>query len=224
MLLRGMLLYVLCIATLLFLSTSFTASHISNHLIAICIYFVIFCNGILRAFTGPIFGVMVAAIVPKSNLQNAVTWSQGTWLSASVLGHATGGLLIAWIGITGTLTCITFIVVIAALVMSQLKPKPPLNERGEKKTWESVKEGLRFVFRTKEVLAALSLDLFAVLFGGAVAMVPVFARDILHVGARGFGFLNAASDIGSICIVILLTLSAQKTGKNCYCRASLDSA
>jgi MFS family permease len=207
MLLRGMTLYVVCAAVLLFLSTSFTSSHITNNWIAVCIYIVIFFSGILRAFTGPVFGVVVASIVPKNHLQNAVTWSQGTWLSASVIGHATGGLLIAGIGITGTLTCITILVFTSMLIMSQLKPKPPINEKSEKKTWESVKEGLRFVFRTKEVLGALSLDLFAVLFGGAVAMVPVFARDILHVGARGFGFLNAASDIGSISIVILLTLS-----------------
>lgn len=210
MLLRGMTLYVACVAILLFLSTSFTGSHLSNSSIAICIYIVIFFNGVLRAFTGPIFGVMVAAIAPKSHLQNAVTWSQGTWLSASVIGHALGGLLIAWVGITGTLSFITALVFVSMLVMSQLKPKPPLNEKSDKNTWESVKEGLRFVFRTKEVLAALSLDLFAVLFGGAVAMVPVFARDILHVGAKGFGFLNAASDVGSICIVIVLTLSPLK--------------
>jgi hypothetical protein len=91
--------------------------------------------------------------------------------------------------------------------MFRLKPRPPLNGPGEKKTWESVKEGLRFVYKTKEVLGAASLDLFAVLFGGAVAMIPVYARDILRVGATGFGWLNAATDIGSICIVIMLTLS-----------------
>jgi MFS family permease len=84
--------------------------------------------------------------------------------------------------------------------------KPPLNEKGEKKTIESVKEGLRFVFSTKEVLGALSLDLFAVLFGGAVAMIPVFAKDILKTGPVGFGWLNAAADIGSILVVIGLTL------------------
>lgn len=156
---------------------------------------------------GPVFNVVVPAIVPKPILQNAVTWSQGTWLSASVTGHAVGGVLIAWLGINGTLGVLTAIIFISFLVMTQLKIKPALTEKGEKRTWESVKEGLRFVFKTKEVLGALSLDLFAVLFGGAVAMVPVFARDILHIGAQGFGLLNAASDIGSIIIVILLTIS-----------------
>jgi MFS family permease len=207
MLLRGIALYFLCAGTLLLLSSHLAASRFSKSWIAIGIYTVIFFTGIIRAFTAPVFSVVIAAIVPKKFLQNAITWTQGTWLSASVIGHAVGGLLIAWIGISGTLGCITSLIFIAMLVMTKLKPKPPFNEKGEKRTWESVKEGLRFVFKTKELLGALSLDLFAVLFGGAVAMVPVFARDILHIGAKGFGLLNAASDLGSICIIILLTIS-----------------
>jgi predicted MFS family arabinose efflux permease len=101
---------------------------------------------------------------------------------------------------------IIFLILLSSLFLWRLKKKPSLNRRGDKKTWDSVVEGLRFVFKTKELLGAISLDLFAVLFGGAVAMVPVFARDILKVGPEGFGFLNAASDLGSICIIILLTL------------------
>jgi MFS family permease len=76
----------------------------------------------------------------------------------------------------------------------------------DQKTLESVKEGLRFVFNSKEVFGALSLDLFAVLFGGAVAMIPVFAKDILKVGPIGFGWLNAASDIGAIIIILIITI------------------
>jgi MFS family permease len=206
LLLRGMSLYLLAALTLLLLSTTFTAGHVSNHWIAISIYAVIFCTGIIRSFVGPSFNVVMAAVVPKNNLQNATTWNQGTWLSASVTGHAAGGFLIAGLGNTGTLVCIATFIAIALIILFQLTPKPALNERGEKKTWDSVKEGIRFVMHTKEVLGALSLDLFAVLFGGAVAMVPVFARDILMIGPRGFGFLNAASDMGSICIVVLLTI------------------
>ena len=207
MILRGVLLYALCAFVLLMLSTKYTAQHLSNHWIAIGVYAVIFCTGVIRAFTGPVFNVLVAHIVPKDILQNAITWNQGVWLTASVIGHAMGGLLISQIGISGTLTVICVLISVAFIVMFQLKPKPPLNEPGEKKTWESVKEGLAFVFKTKELLGAISLDLFAVLFGGAVAMVPVFARDILKTDALGFGWLNAASDVGSICIVIMLTLS-----------------
>jgi MFS family permease len=206
MLLRGVLLYAVCAAILLFLSTHFTKGHLSNRWIAYSIYTVVFCYGIIRAFVGPVFNVMLAQIVTKDVLQNAITWNQSTWLAASVSGHAVGGLLIAYYGITGALSAILFLIILSFVFLFNLKKKPALTERGEKRTWESVKDGLNFVFKTKELLGALSLDLFAVLFGGAAAMIPVYARDILHVGAIGFGWLNAATDAGSICIVIMLTL------------------
>jgi MFS family permease len=206
LILTGVALYTIATLALLTLSTSFTGKHLTNHWIAISIYVVIFGTGVVRAFTGPVFNVMLGSIVSKSQLQNATTWNQGSWLSASVTGHATGGLLIAGLGNTGTLIVITSLLLLAFMVLLRLKTKPALNDRGEKKTWDSVKEGIRFVFKTKEVLGALTLDLFAVLFGGAVAMVPVFARDILKVGPQGFGFLNGASDMGAICSVILLTV------------------
>lgn len=206
LLLTGVVLYLVAVIILLLLSTGYSSRHFSDHRIAIFIYIIIFFTGIIRAFTGPTFSVLVAYIVPKEILQNATTWNQGTWLSASVTGHAIVGFLIAGYGISGALMVILFLILIATLFLYRLKQKPSLNKRGEKKTWESVVEGLRFVFKTKELLGALSLDLFAVLFGGAVAMVPVFARDILKVGPEGFGFLNAASDMGSICIIILLTM------------------
>ena len=206
MLLRGVLLDFAAASILLFLSSGFIKEPLASHWIAICIYGVIFCTGAIRSFTGPVFNVILAYIVPKNVLQNATTWNQGVWLSASVTGHALGGLLIAYLGITGALTAIVMTILLGFIVLTGLKPKPPLNEKGEQRTWESVKEGLRFVYRTKELLGAISLDLFAVLFGGAVAMVPVYARTILHVGAIGYGWLNAASDIGSICIVVLLTI------------------
>ncbi|MDP4130321.1 MAG: MFS transporter [Bacteroidota bacterium] len=206
MLLLGVSLYGIAALLLLTLSSHFGTQYFHPHAIALLIYLIIFCTGVVRSFTGPVFNVVLAQVVPKKSLQNATTWNQGAYLSASVSGHALGGFLIAGLGNTGTLAVVAVLVFSAFAVLITLKPKPPLNERGEKKTWDSVKEGLVFVFRTKELLGAISLDLFAVLFGGAVAMVPVYARDILKVGVRGFGFLNGASDMGSICVVILLTL------------------
>lgn len=206
LILQGVLLYFLAVVVLIFLSADFTSTHLSNHWTAICIYAVIFCTGIIRSFSGPVFGVLLAYIVPKDQLQNAITWNQGAWLSASVIGHALAGFLIALSGITGTLVFISVLIVLAFLFLLRLKQKPSVNIKGDKKTWDSVKEGLKFVFKTKELLGAISLDLFAVLFGGAVAMVPVYARDILKVGPEGFGILNSASDFGAILIVILLTL------------------
>ena len=207
LILKGVFFYFCCVSVLLFLSTNITREHLSNHWIAICIYAVIFCTGITRSFTGPTFTVLLAYVVPRHHLQNATTWSQGTWLSASVSGHAIGGFLIAALGISGTLITICALIIVAFIILTQLNPQKALLPASEKRTWESVKEGLRFVLHTKEVLGAMTLDLFAVLFGGAVAMVPVYAKDILKVGPQGFGWLNAASDIGAIFIVILLTIA-----------------
>jgi MFS family permease len=215
MMLTGVGLYGLAALLLLILSSPLGTSHLSAHYIAGCIYLIIFGTGIIRSFTGPIFNVMLAQVVPKDKLQNAITWNTGIFLSASITGHAMGGFLIAGLGNTGTMVVIVLVVSLAFLVLTSLKRIQPLNERGEKKTWDSVKEGLSFVFKTKELLGAVSLDLFAVLFGGATALIPVYARDILKVGAKGFGFLNGASDMGAVCIVILLTVfpPRRKQGK-----------
>ncbi|MEO8766019.1 MAG: MFS transporter [Ginsengibacter sp.] len=206
LLLKGVVFYCVAVIILIFISSPFTTAHFSNHWIAICIYFVIFCTGIIRAFTGPVFSAMIAYIVPRHTLQNATTWSQGTWLSASVSGHAIGGFLIAGAGISGTLIFISSLIALSFLFLTRIDQKLPVSVKGDVRTWESVKEGLRFVFKTKELLGAMCLDLFAVLFGGAVALIPIYAKDILKVGPEGFGFLNGASDMGSIIIVVILTL------------------
>lgn len=206
LLLKGVILYFVAACCLVFVSSKFISTHLSNHYIAICIYLIIFCTGVFRAFTGPVFSAIIAYIVPRNDLQNATTWSQGTWLSASVTGHATGGFLIAIMGITNTLISVCCLIIISFFFLIRLKPKPASVVKGVVRTWESVKEGLRFVYKTKELLSSLSLDLFAVLFGGAVALIPIYARDILKVGSEGFGILNGASDMGSILIVIILTI------------------
>jgi MFS family permease len=206
LLLKGVILYWCCALILLFLSMDIGALKLTSLQIAIGIYFIVFCTGIIRSFTGPIFGTIVGAVVPKNLLQNATTWSQGIWLSASVLGHAIVGFIIAGFGHTGSLIVVVSLVGIGYGFIAMIKPKPPHADVVDQKTLESVKEGLRFVFNSKEVFGALSLDLFAVLFGGAVAMIPVFAKDILKVGPIGFGWLNAASDIGAIIIILIITI------------------
>lgn len=206
LLLRGVMAYLLCGVALVIISTAYYNAHIGKAIIIGGIYTIVFFTGIIRAFTGPSFHAIIGQIIPKPLLPNAITWNQGTWLAASVIGHAGAGFCIAAFKNTGTLIIITSFIIIALFILAKIKAKPAVNVNAEKKTWESVKEGLHFVFSTKEVLGALSLDLFAVLFGGAVAMVPVYAKDILNVGPIGFGWLNAAADIGSICIVILLAL------------------
>jgi len=221
LLLRGVSLYWICAIILLGLSiyndkvdkvNAFTSNH--TLIIAICIYFIVFCTGIIRSFTGPSFGTIVGSIIPKDLLQNATTWSQGIWLTASILGHAIVGFIIAGFGHTGALISVVALVSIGYFFMTKITAKPPHADLvANQNTLESVKEGLRFVFNTKELLGALSLDLFAVLFGGAVAMIPVYAVDILKVGPIGFGWLNAASDIGAILIIFVITLFPATKGQ-----------
>lgn len=205
LLLRTTSSYLLCVIGLLALSFGPIAQSLRMHWIQWLTYTVIFCTGVIRAFAGPALSAIIAQIVPKEQLPSAVTLNTSAFLFASVIGHATAGLLIAH---TSYLFCFSVVggyVLIAWAFLFSISAKP-IMAGGEQRTWESIKEGLRFVFHTKEVLGAVSLDLFAVLFGGAVAMIPVYARDILKVGAIGFGWLNAASDIGSIVMIILLTL------------------
>ncbi len=205
LLLKCIVLYTVCISLLLFLASPFVKTHLHPWTIAICICCVIGATGAIRAFSGPTFSAMIAQIVPKDLLPNAASISSATWLVGSISGHALGGFLIAYLGIFKSFWAILSFILIGFLLLRNLKVKPILH-KASTKTWESVKEGINYVFKTKEILGAMTLDLFAVLFGGAVALVPIFAKDILKVGPVGFGWLNAAMDIGSIIMVTMLTI------------------
>ncbi len=205
LLLTCMTIYFCCMGLLFFLSTDYTKLHLNHWAIAGLICGVIAITGAVRSFSGPSMSAMIAQIVSKDILPGAVSLSSAGYLISSILGHATGGFLIAKLGIHNTFYVVLAFIATAIFFFSKLLVKP-VYEMKESKTWQSVKEGLQYVFKTKELLGAMSLDMFAVLFGGAVALVPVFAKDILHVGPEGFGWLNAATDIGSILTVTFLTL------------------
>ncbi|WMI69114.1 MFS transporter [Mangrovimonas sp. YM274] len=161
------------------------------------IYALVFFGGIVRSFFGPTIFSLVALIVPKKVYPNAATWSSSTWQMASVLGPATAGLLISVIGVHWTLCFVFGLVMLALVVLFQIKKKPVLNPKIGEPVLQSLKEGVRFVFKTKAILGALTLDMVAVLFGGAIALLPVFAQDILKVGSEGFGVLRAAPAVGA---------------------------
>ena len=197
--------YIVCIGLLVFLSSTFTLQQFDKWTIAACICGVIAATGAIRAFSGPTFSSMIAQIVPEQLLQSAASISSATWLTGSIAGHAVGGILIGYLGIHVTFWIILSFVITGFFLLRNLSVKPILNKAASK-TWQSVKEGINYVFKTKELLGTMSLDLFAVLFGGAVALVPIFAKDILKVGPEGFGWLNAATDLGSIIMVTILTI------------------
>ncbi len=198
--------YIFLIGLLLIPAFLDVRMHFTGHEIIYFIYGVIFFTGIARAFIGPIIPVMIPKIVKKENLPNAVTLNQATFLISSVCGHAAGGFLIGYFGIKWTLVVIILLIFLASLFFFQLNKQYSGYKKENINVMDSMREGISYIFKTKEILGALCLDMFAVLFGGAVAMIPVYATDILKVGAEGFGLLNAASDIGSMCIITILSV------------------
>jgi len=163
----------------------------------------VFFGGLLRYFFGPTIFSLIALIVPKKVYPNAATWSSSTWQMASILGPAIGGFTINWIGVHWSL-CIIFILVMIALFLGSLiSRKPVMNPKIGEPVLQSLKEGVRFVFNTKAILGALTLDMVAVLFGGAVALLPIFAQDILKVGSEGFGILRAAPAVGAFLTMLI---------------------
>lgn len=161
------------------------------------IYGLVFLGGLVRAFLGPTIFSLIALLVPKKIYPNAATWSSSTWQMASVMGPALAGFSISIIGVHWSMCVIVGFSVLALLLLFQIDEKPILNPKIGEPVFESLKEGLQFVFKTKAVFGALTLDMIAVLFGGAVALLPIFAQDILQVGSEGFGILRAAPAVGA---------------------------
>ncbi|MCB0444752.1 MAG: MFS transporter [Gelidibacter sp.] len=178
-------------------------SNWSTTTVLYCIYALVFFGGFVRSFFGPTIFSLVALIVPKKVYPNAATWSSSTWQMASVLGPAFAGFSIHWIGVHWTLCFVFGLVMFSLMVLLQIKKKPVLNPKIGEPIIQSLKEGIKFVFKTKAILGAITLDMIAVLFGGAVALLPIFAQDILKVGAEGFGILRAAPAVGSFLMLIL---------------------
>jgi len=161
------------------------------------IYALVFLGGLVRAFLGPTIFSLIALIVPKKIYPNAATWSSSTWQLASVLGPALAGFSISWIGVHWSMCVIFAFSLIALIFLLQIPKKPILNPKIGEPVMQSLKDGLRFVFGNKAIFGALTLDMVAVLFGGAVALLPIYAQDILHVGSEGFGILRAAPAVGA---------------------------
>lgn len=167
------------------------------------IYGLVFFGGFLRSFFGPTIFSLVALIVPKKIYPNAATWNSSTWQMATVLGPAFAGFSIGWIGVHWSLCVVFGLVMFSFFTLFFIKKKPILNPKIGEPILQSLKEGVRFVFKTKAILGAISLDMIAVLFGGAVALLPVFAQDILQVGSEGFGILRAAPAVGAFVMMLI---------------------
>jgi MFS family permease len=198
-----------CILGFLFISTGLFcltlptfSTQFESHVILYLIYFFVFLGGLVRSFLGPTIFSLLALIVPKKAYSNAATWSSSVWQVGSVVGPAVAGFSITFIGVHWSLALVVAFAFVALLGLTLIEKKPILNPKIGEPVLDSLKEGVKFVYNNKMILGALTLDMAAVLFGGAVALLPIFALDILKVGPEGFGILRAAPAIGAILTMI----------------------
>jgi MFS family permease len=168
-------------------------------------YLFIFISGFARGFYAPAGFSFITQLVEKSQLVTASTLNSSVWQIAAIFGPALGGLCYAWID-TYTFMFVLVFTVIAVLAMFKIAPKPITDTMGGETIIYRLKQGIQYVYNNKVILNAISLDLFAVLFGGAVALLPVFANEILLVGPQGLGLLKAAPSLGASITMLWLSL------------------
>jgi MFS family permease len=164
----------------------------------VMLYGVVFLAGIARGFAEPAAAALEAQVVPWELLINSSTLMAGCWMSAAVIGPLVGGVAFARFGAAWTFVGVGAFYAIAWISVSRISPRPPATAATNESVWESVATGVRYVIGNQVMLGSMALDLFAVLFGGAIALLPVFASDILKVGPIGLGILNAAPTTGAL--------------------------
>lgn len=193
---------VLCSMALLFFSLEAGSFILSYGIVPI--YSVIFISGVARGFLTPANFAYMPQLVPSEAFKNAITWNSTFWETALIGGPALGGFVYGFFGLQAayvvdvllTLLGLTLVLLVA------YKPLPPATE--EVSTSEKIQAGLKFVFNNKIILGAISLDLFAVLFGGAVALLPIFAKEILNAGPEALGLLRSAPSIGALLVAFYI--------------------
>lgn len=189
---------------LVFLTSNFANRTMNSTWILYGIYACVFLGGLVRSFISPTVFSLLSLIVPKKLYGNATTWSSSAWQMGSVLGPATAGLAIHQFGVSWSLAIVLGMTLLGLLMLLQISKKPILNKEIGEPIYTSLKKGIQFVYKTKELFGAILLDMIAVLFGGAMALLPIFATDILNVGSIGFGILRAAPAIGSFLTIIAM--------------------
>ncbi|MBC7776402.1 MAG: MFS transporter [Phycisphaerae bacterium] len=198
-----------CISVLLVCSLALTAvalgqAQLKTTTLLACIYGIMFFTGIARGFFSPTNFAFLPQIVDRDRLQNAISWNSSTWEVASITGLGIGGLIYGYWGVAaafGTMTGLCALALIFVLLISS-RPVPAFDRTETALT--RIRAGLSFVFSKQLIIATIAMDLFAVFFGGAVALIPVFAKDILQVGPQGAGLLRAAMAVGAISMAIFI--------------------
>jgi MFS family permease len=168
------------------------------------IYALIVVSGAAAGFLSPASFAYNAEILPKELYANGAAWNSSTWQAGAILGPTVGGLVAGFFGISFAYGVDVLLVLISTVVMFVIPNRPRTRSTEKVSLRESLAAGWKFVFRSQPILGSISLDLFAVLFGGAVALLPVFASDIYHVGPEGLGVLQAAPAIGAVAVSLIM--------------------
>lgn len=195
-------LIAMCVLTLTALSLA-ALSYLRGPLALI--YVCVVVVGSVQSFYSPVSATLVSQIVPEQAFENATTWRSSTSQLSAVLGPASSGFLIGLLHgatlvyVLGSCMFLTF-----AVLLLLMRLRPQQKPVGSARKLSALMDGLRFLGQTRVMLAAITLDLFAVLLGGATTLLPIFAQDILHVGPIGLGWLQAASSLGAVCMALTL--------------------
>lgn len=183
------------------------------------LYSLVFVGGVLRSFYSPSMFALFGMIVPRRDYPNGTSWSSMAWHMGAVLGPLVAGFFIAWSGVKMSMAAVVVLLAVLYIPLFLINQKPIIKKEREP-ILASITQGMRFVWKTPALLSALSLDMFSVLFGGAVALLPVYQKEILMVDEMGFGILRASPGAGALITLGLLAFLPLKTNpgrKLFYC-------
>jgi MFS family permease len=206
---------LLIFGALILLIYSADATYFSERFGIIPIFITIFLTGLARGILGPAQVALLGQLVPRNLYANAATWNSANWQVAAVMGPAIGGLVYGFWGIIPAYSLVLGLYTLSFFMIMLIKIGRHKVIETTEGVFTRIRSGINFVFKTPELLGAFTLDMFAVLFGGAVAMLPVFASDILHIGPQGLGLLRACPAIGATLMAFLLMFRPpmRETGK-----------
>lgn len=202
---------IMMLNTLVLLAIAGQYVDLSYHTILFGIYASIFVSGLARSFITPASFAMLSQIVPRKEMPAASAWLSTSFQAAAIGSPAVAGLLYGGYGAHGAWLFPAFLMVSSFAMLNLIPKLQPFERQKRLPAVQSIKEGWAFIFQTPVLLAAMSLDMLAVLFGGAVALLPAFANEVLDIGAQGLGALRASPAIGAMVVAVYLAVRPMKT-------------